>query len=257
MRKELTLVGLLLLLLFTTSCNKHSQLLYLQNSSNGSAVMAQQEPYKISPKDEVYIQISSVLNKEVNTLFSSSANSSMMGNMMNSDVGVYVNTYSVTDSGYVEVPLIGRVTAAGKTLNELTYEVKQKALEYVTDAVVIVKLMSFRVTVIGEVKKPTVITNYHDKLTILEAIAQAGDMTDYADRQKVTIVRSLKGQNVTIPIDLNSRTLLTNPGYNLQPGDVVIVDPRKGKATQMNIPTYSIFLSSISTMILLLNYIVK
>jgi polysaccharide biosynthesis/export protein len=258
MRKELTFAALLLLLFITSSCNKHSQLLYLQSNGGTAPAKVKQEEYRISAKDEIYIQITSMLNKEVNTLFSNSNSSSnMMGNMLNSDVGIYVNTYSVSDSGYVEIPLIGKVDAAGKSLGEFTSDVKKKALEYVNDAVVVVKLMSFRVTVIGEVKKPTVITNYHDKLSILEAIAQAGDMSDYADRQKVTIVRTLKGENTTIPIDLNSRSLLSNPGYNLQPGDVVIVDPRKGKTTQMNIPTYAIFLSSVSTLILLLNYIVK
>lgn len=259
MCKELTFAALLLLLLITSSCNRHSQLLYLQSQGATKPTKVQQEEYRISAKDEIYIQITSMLNKEVNALFSnsSSSNPNMMGNMLNSDVGIYVNTYSVSDSGYVEIPLIGKVDAAGKTLNEFTSSVKKKALEYVNDAVVVVKLMSFRVTVIGEVKKPTVITNYHDRLSILEAIAQAGDMTDYADRQKVTIVRNVKSENITIPVDLNSRSLLSNPGYNLQPGDVIIVDPRKGKTTQMNIPTYSIFLSSVSTLILLLNYIVK
>lgn len=257
MRKELTFAALLLLLLATSACNRHSQLLYLQTEGATAPTKFQQEEYRISAKDEIYIQISSTLNKEVTALFSTNSSMNSMGNMLNSDVGVYVNTYSVNDSGYVEIPLIGKVDAAGKSLNEFTAMVKKKALEYVNDAVVVVKLMSFRVTVIGEVKRPTVITNYHDRLSILEAIAQAGDMTDYADRKKVTIVRNLKGINTTIPVDLNSRSLLSNPGYNLQPGDVVIVDPRKGKSTQMNIPTYSIFLSSVSTLILLLNYIVK
>jgi polysaccharide export outer membrane protein len=256
MHKGLTFAALLLLVLITSSCNRHSQLLYLQNEKVATTAKVQQEDFHISSKDEIYIQITSTLNKDVNALFGNNSSNSM-GNMLNSDVGVYVNTYSVNDSGYVEVPLIGKIYALGKTLNELTYDVKKRASEYVTDAVVIVKLMSFRVTVIGEVKRPTVITNYHNRLTILEAIAEAGDMTDYANRQKVTIVRSLKGENITIPIDLNSRSLLSNPGYNLQPGDVVIVDPRKGKAAQMNIPTYAIFLSSLSTFVLLLNYIVK
>ncbi|TCN72120.1 polysaccharide biosynthesis/export family protein [Acetobacteroides hydrogenigenes] len=256
MRKGLTFVTLLLLLVVATSCNKHSQLLYLKSQSAATLPKAQQEDYRISPKDEIYIQITSTLNKEINALFSNSNTTpNTMGSMLNSDVGVYINTYSVNDSGYVEVPLIGKIDAAGKTINEFTASVKKKALEYINDAVVVVKLMSFRVAVIGEVKKPTVITNYHDRLSILEAIAQAGDMTDFADRQKVTIVRNIKGENTTIAVDLNSRSLLTNPGYNLQPGDVVIVDPRKGKTTQMNIPTYSIFLTSISTLVLLLNYI--
>lgn len=258
MCNRLKLVSLLLLTILVSSCNKHSQLLYLKNQDNVPVNTIPQQDYKISPQDEIYIQITSTLNKEVNALFSNSnATGNMMGNMLNSDVGVYVNTYSVSDSGFVEVPLIGRVHAAGKSINELSSVIKKRALDYITDAIVVVKLMSFRVAVIGEVKRPTVVTNYHDKLSILEAIAQAGDMTDFADRQNVTIVRKVNGANTTIPVDLNSRSLLSNPGYNLQPGDVVIVDPRRGKTTQMNIPTYSIFLSSVSTLILLLNYLVK
>lgn len=236
------------------SCNKHSQLLYMQGNSAANTYKAEPVEYKIGPKDELYIQISSLLNKEINNLFASN-NAASLANPMASDVSVYINTFSVDDSGYVEVPLIGKINVNGKNLRQVNNEMKRKTAEYVNDATVIVKLMSFRVTVIGEVKKPSVITNYHDKLTILEAIAQAGDLTDYANRKKVTLVRNLNGASSTYQVDLTSKDILSNPGYYLAPGDVVVVDPRKGKVTQMNIPTYSILLSSVSTLVLLLNII--
>lgn len=258
MNKLFSIVFLMYLALSLSSCNKHSQLLYMQNGQSAATYKAPPQNYKVGSQDELYIQITSMLNKDINTLFSNSSNTNNnQAYAFNTEVGIYVNTYSVNDSGYVEVPLIGKINVKGKTIPQITEEVKRKAAEYVNDAIVIVKLMSFRVTVIGEVKRPTVITNYHDKLTILEAIAQAGDMTDYANRKNVTLVRSINGENVTIPIDLTSKNILANPGYYLQPGDVVVIEPRKGKTTQMNLPTYSIFLSTVSTLILMLNYIVK
>jgi polysaccharide biosynthesis/export protein len=256
---RLTCIALFVLIAVgISSCNKHSQLLYMQSGSAKSAFKSLPLSYRIGSNDELYIQVTSMLNKDVNNLFSNSNSpSTTQGYAFNSEVGVYINTYSVNDSGYVEVPLIGKIQAAGKTIPQLTEEVKRKASEYVNDAIIIVKLMSFRVTVIGEVKRPAVITNYHDKLTILEAIAQAGDMTDYANRKMVTLVRNINGESTTMPVDLSSNNILSNPGYYLQPGDVVVVDPRKGKTTQMNIPTYAIFLSTITTVVLMLNYIVK
>lgn len=256
MHKGFLLAGLLVVSLLTVSCNKHSQLLYMQGTPSIS-YKGEPQDYRITKKDEIYIQISSLLNKEVNSIFSNSLNSATLGNTMNTESNIYVNTYSVNDSGFVEVPLIGPVKVEGKNISQATADIKRKASEYVNDAVVVVKLMSFRVTVIGEVRKPSVITNYHDKLTVLEAIAQAGDLSDYANRKAVTIVRNINGESITIPVDLTSKSILSSPGYYLTPGDVVIVDPRKGKTTQMNIPTYSIFLSSISTLVLLLNFMAK
>lgn len=257
MKKVLIATFFILISLAFSSCNNHSQLLYMQGGQAGLSFKTPTPDYHVGSKDELYIQITSILNKEINNLFSNSNSNYPQGNAFTSEVGVYVNTYSVNDSGYVEVPLLGKIHVAEKTIPQITDEVKKKASEYVNDAVVIVKLMSFRVTVIGEVKRPAVITNYHDKLTILEAIAQAGDMTDYANRKAVTLVRNANGENITLPVDLTSKYILSNPGYYLQPGDVVVVDPLKGKTTQMNLPTYAIFLSTISTLVLMLNFISK
>lgn len=221
MNKVASITFLLLIAVGISSCNKHSQLLYMQGGSAKASLKSPPLNYHISPNDELYIQVTSMLNKDINSLFSNSNSpTTAQGYAFNSEVGVYINTYSVNDSGYVEVPLIGKIHVAGKTLPQLTEEVKRKASEYVNDAIVIVKLMSFRVTVIGEVKRPAVITNYHDKLTILEAIAQAGDMTDFANRKMVTLVRNIDGENTTMPVDLSSNSILSNPGYYLQPGDV-------------------------------------
>lgn len=256
MNKIIYLAVLLIALLSFSSCNKHSQLLYMQSGNSATSRLIPQD-YKVGPKDELYVQISSLLNKDVNSLFSTNNSNSnnSQSYMLNSDAGIYINTYSVNDSGYIEVPLIGRIDVANKTLAQVTAEVKKMASEYVNDAIVVVKLMSFRVTVIGEVKRPAVITNYHDKLTILEAIAEAGDMTDFANRKSVTLIRNVDNETSTILVDLSSKDILSNPGYYLQPGDVIVVEPRKGKVTQLNLSTYSFMLSSVTTLILLLNFL--
>src|SRR4030065_836641 len=103
--------------------------------------------------------------------------------------GIYLNSYTVNDSGYVEFPLIGKIMVNNFTIEQIREKIQQRVNEYVKNTIVIVKLANFRVSMLGEFKNPGKYVVYQDKINIFEAIAMAGDMTDFAKRNKVLLVR--------------------------------------------------------------------
>ena len=145
-----------------------------------------------------------------------------------------------------------------ETIDEVKVAVENKAKQYLKDAVINVKLLSFKFTVMGEVNKPGSYTNFNNQLTVLDAIGMAGDISDFGNRKHVLVLRPAKEGTHTYHIDLQDKNLLQSEGYFLLPNDIVIVEPIKSKPFQLNIPTTTLFittiLSTITTTILLLNH---
>jgi polysaccharide biosynthesis/export protein len=126
--------------------------------------------------------------------------------------------------------------------------------EYILQSVVIVKLVNFYVTMLGEVQRPGEYKIYQDELNIFEAISMAGDLTDFANRSQIKLIRQTKQGSEVIDIDLTQRQILASDHYFLMPNDILYVEPLKGKQfTFANFP-YAIIFSAISTTLLLVNY---
>jgi len=159
----------------------------------------------------------------------------------------------------ISIPILGDIKVIGLTSDEVKTSVEERARQYLKDAVINVKLLSFKFTVMGEVNRPGTYTNFNNQLTVLDAIGEAGDISDYGNRRHVLVLRPAKEGTNTYHIDLQDKNLLQSEGYFLLPNDIVIVEPLKSKPTQINIPTYTLLitttLSTISTLILLLNYL--
>jgi len=147
----------------------------------------------------------------------------------------------------------------GLTLEEVKAAIQERAFQYLKDAVVNIRLLSYKFTVIGEVNRPGTFNNYNNQLTVLEAIGMAGDITDFGNRKKVLVVRPTKEGTYTYRINLQDKNLLQSGGYFLLPNDIVIVEPIKSKPFQLNLPTTSLIITTsigtISTLILLINFI--
>jgi polysaccharide export outer membrane protein len=178
-------------------------------------------------------------------------------NLFQNETSLFINGYTVSDSGYVEVPVLGRIPVVDMTVSQATDAIRERAGRYLKDATVIVKLISFRYSVIGEVARPGTFTNFNSQLTVLEAISNAGDITDYGNRKKVLVLRPDGQGTTTFRLDLTSRDILTSEGFFLLPNDIVYVEPIKSKTFRINSPTFSLVLSSITTLILVLNFIQK
>ena len=123
------------------------------------------------------------------------------------------------------------------------------------------KLLSFKFTVIGEIKAPGTYINYNNYLTVLEAIGRAGGIGDFGRRDRILVVRPTEGGTKTFRLNLHDKNILTSEAYFLLPNDVVIIEPESKKIFNLNVPTFSFVLttvtSAITTTLLLINFLGK
>lgn len=242
--------------LIIISCTQQRQLIYLQGIDQvaDSSFFSKLKPeYRIQKQDILYIKIYT-LNQEVSDLVNQTA-ANYQQNLFQNETSLFINGYSVNDSGYVEIPVLGRILVLNKTIDESIESIRERANVYLKDATIIVKLISFKFTVMGEVNRPGVYRNFNNQLTVLEAISMAGDITDYGNRKRILVLRPSKEGTYTFRLDLTEKRLLTSDGYFLLPNDIVYVEPIKSKIFRLNAPTYSFVLSTITTLILVLNFI--
>ncbi len=263
-RNNATSPGTFLLLLAAcfafafTSCTSHRQLVYLRNvdSTSTEGFYPKSRPeYLIQTRDILYIKIYS-LNEDMSNLVNQTIGSYQQ-NLFQNETSLFINGYTVSDSGYIEIPILGKVLIAGKTMDEAISSIRKRADQFLKDATVIVKLISFKVSVIGEVNRPGTYNNFNSQLTVLEAVSMAGDITDYGDRKRVLVLRPSAEGTRSFRLDLTSKNILTSDGFFLLPNDIIYVEPIKNKTFRINMPTISLAFTSISTLILVLNYINK
>jgi polysaccharide export outer membrane protein len=209
--------------------------------------------YYIQTRDIMYVKINS-LNEEMSNIINQTIGSAQQ-NMFQNETSLFINGYTVSDSGFIEIPILGMIRVAGKTIDEAIEAVRQRANEYLKDATIIVKLISFKVSVIGEVSRPGTYSNFNSQLTVLEAISMAGDITDYGNRNRILVLRPTDTGTQSFRLDLTDRNILLSDGFFLLPNDIIYVEPIRSKSFRINIPTLALALTSISTLILVLNYI--
>ncbi len=256
--KRLMLVVTACLMMVFFSCTSHRQLVYLKNVDSLSAenfYPKKRPEYRIQTRDIMYVKIYS-LNEDMSNMINQTIGSYQQ-NLFQNETSLFINGYTVSDSGNIEIPVLGKIKVEGKTMDEAIESIKLRASQYLKDATVIVKLISFKFSVIGEVNRPGTYNNFNSQLTVLEAISMAGDITDYGNRRQVLVLRPTGNGTRSFNLDLTSRQILTSDGFYLLPNDIVYVEPIKNKTFRLNMPTISLAFTSISTLILILNFINK
>lgn len=244
---------LLIIIVSLYSCNRKSQLLYMSDVQNELLTTAVVQPYLLKSGDVLSVQIITQ-DANVSRLFNINA----VGTSYNayvSEASTYVNGFSVNDSGYVHLPVLGKIKVDSLSTRQAQAIIQKQTEKYLKDGLAIVKLLSFKVTVIGEVKRPGTYTNYNDNLNIFEAIGLAGDLSDYGQRSNVLVIRKTPQGVKTLRLNLQDKALITSEGFYLLPNDTVIVEPRTGKVMALNTPNVSLFLSIITTALLMMNYL--
>ena len=198
--------------------------------------------YHLKAGNNLYVKIMSA-NQDADDFFNPGVSSS--GNIYY-DAAIYLTSYSVDDEGYVELPFIGKIFAKGKTIEEFSIEVSEVIGEYLKKTMVVVKLVNFNITVVGEVNRAGQYKIYQDKINIFEVLGMAGDFTTYAKRDDVVIVRHTEKGSKVHHLDLLSDDILESKFYYLMPDDIVYVRPLKGKNFAYQMFPYALVISSIS-----------
>ncbi|MFD1467591.1 polysaccharide biosynthesis/export family protein [Hymenobacter caeli] len=168
---------------------------------------------------------------------------------------LYLTGYPVDDSGSITLPTVGKVKVQGLSLEQVQTLVQQKVGAYVRDANVLVKLLSFKITVLGEVRAPGRYFIYNPQATVLEALGLAGDLTEFGNRENVKLVRqTAKGSEVVL-LDLTDPKLLQSPYYYLLPNDALYVEPLKARTARANANNLGLVFAGISAIVLLVSYL--
>ena len=217
------------MILMLASCASSKKVAYFQNAVDG-VVKRSEGLYdaKIMHKDILTIKVSTT-NPEAATPFNLTISNTLNATgQMYSGSGV-LQTYLVDNNGEIEYPVVGKIKVAGLTKNECQELVKSKIKAFLAedeDPIVTVRMSSYRVTIIGEVRSPGVIPVGTEKMSILEALASAGDLTIYGKRDNVMLIREeANGQKTVHRLNLNDANIISSPYYYLQQNDIVYVEP--------------------------------
>ena len=217
------ILGICLLLSCTSSKKLNTDYYYFRDGNN--IIEEQQKPILIQPNDLLSIVVySRSSNQEQAAIFNipASANNLLQG-------------YQVSTIGSIDIPIIGALKVVGLSKKQLQDTMIEKLTNYVKNPSVIVKFLQFSVNVLGEVHAPGTHKFLVDKVTIIDALSAAGDLTDYGRRDSILVIREEDGKKNTYSIDLRNKSLFNSAVYNLQPNDIVYVSPNKFKIKNLNI----------------------
>jgi polysaccharide export outer membrane protein len=213
------------------SCVNTKKAVYFSNISEGTAMSTGTVPVPVIQNNDILSINVTSLNPEATAIFNTpnlpstyTANGSG-GNIVQS-VG-----YLVKPDGNIQFPILGEIKATGLTKEQLENNIKQQLVnkKLLIDPIITIRYLNFRVTVLGEVGKPSVINVPSEKISLLEALGLAGDLTIYARRDNLLLIREDGTQKIARRINLNKDELLRSPYYYLKPNDVVYVEPGKAR----------------------------
>lgn len=233
-------------LLFLPSCMTRKDISYFQDITDSTSVQ------KITRSFEAVIQAGDILSIHVSSL---SREASSFFNVTGETTDEQVaNTYLVNTAGEIEMPLVGTVSVAGLTTRMAKQLIRTKLEKYLTDPTVNLRIRNFKITLLGEVSSPGVYTVPNEKITLIEALGLAGDLSIYGKRVDVLVVREENGERKFFKVDLRSKELFESEIYYLHSNDIVYVEPGKGKIASAD-EVYKILpivLSGLSTIALFL-----
>ncbi len=244
-----------ILVLAFASCTPQSHLVYMQDKQDlGIEVPTRMETYRLKPGDILHVRVMSsdpdandVFNLDRMQRFTTSRSADI------GDPNMFLYGHTITNQGTIQLPVIGKVPVADKTLEEAHTLIQEAAEEYIIDATVSVKIVNFSVTVLGEVRRPGSFYIYDHDFTIMDALGLAGDLTDYGNRDILVVRHTDNGLNFN-RINITDRAAVSSEFYYLQPNDLVYVEPLTAKRFGFAQFPFAVLFSAISTTLLLINF---
>jgi len=243
------MLALLMAMLFA-SCVPQKKMLYLKNAEMAAEnisinyINERSVDYKLQPGDNLFIRF-------INTIDERSA-ASLTGELTNrsaqltNDANIYLQSYTLDQEGFIELPLTGKVDVKNLTVEQAKDKLQTELDKYVNQTMIIVKLSNFNLTVLGEVAKPGLYKVYQTQINLFEAISLAGNMTNFAKKNEVRIIRQTDNGSEIITVDMGEASILSSPYYYLKPNDIVYVEPLKIKQWGFTTFPYSTVFSIVS-----------
>jgi polysaccharide biosynthesis/export protein len=265
MGKIARIVGIGLVFFASAACVSNEKIIYLQNLE-GKQVIPEDElisydipEYKLQYNDIVDVNIQTVDDLLLNGF----NNKSVAGNQQMQMAGqtggdiYYMTGYTVDRNGFIRIPIVGEVQVQNKSLDEVRVQIESQLKEYVkTEVYVKVKLGGIRYSALGEFKRPGKFVVLQDRMTIFEAIANAGDLTNISKRDEILLIRQYPEGTKLHRLNLNDRQLIRSPYYFIQPNDQLYAEPMKVRevgAGENAAQSLALIISAITAAVLIIN----
>lgn len=251
-------LSIVLILMLFSSCVSTKNAVYFNSMGDTTlkAAFSDFEPV-IQKNDILQINVNSANPEE--TIIYNVPNSS--GTTGIQPAGVTASSpaagFLVDQQGNIQYPMLGQVKAEGLTKKQLTDYLKKELTDkkLLVDPVVSIRFVNYRVTLLGEVAKPTVVNVTNEKITILEALGMAGDITVYGRKENILLIRETGGKQVISRLNLNDASIFSSPYYYLQSNDIVYVEPNKSKvaSADRNRQILPIVMSGLSLLVIVID----
>ncbi|MCQ2959310.1 MAG: polysaccharide biosynthesis/export family protein [Bacteroidales bacterium] len=252
MNRKLCLFAAIIGLILVSSCTSRKNLVYINDHPKGDTIVNFNQndlSVILQPGDVVYIKVLS-LDKVTSSLF----NLDMTGSSATGEVSTTLRGYTLDEHGYIRLPVVDTIQVAGLSISEAEQLVQQRIDGYFKNATVILKLLNTKISVLGEVNKPGTYSILRNSINLFEALALAGDITQFGDRKSVLIIRTIDNKNITFRVDLTKENILATQQFYLLPNDIVIVEPLPLRAFRLNSQTISLVFSGLTTLVTTLTF---
>ena len=226
---KIGLVAALFAVVFA-SCVPQKKMLYLKDAEMLTENISKEYvndrtiDYKLQPGDNLYIHVVNTIDERG----AASINGDTRG-YLSSDANIYLQTTTIDKEGCIEMPLVGKVEVKNLTVDEAKNKLQTAINTYINGSMLIVKLASFNVTLLGEVSRPGMYKVYQSQINLFEAMSLAGNMTNFAKKSDVKIIRQTDNGSEIVTVDMGQADILSSPYYYLKPNDIVYVEPLKIK----------------------------
>ena len=234
--------------LATASCVPQKKMIYLKDAEMLSTTQSKDYVndrtvnYKLQPGDNLYIRAINTIDNQSASSFNGDNNGTRSTNSF-SESGIYLTSYTIDEEGCIELPLAGKIEVKNLTLEQAKDKMQNAIDHYMNQTMLVVKLTNFNLTLLGEVNKPGMYKIYQSQINLFEAISMAGNMTNFAKRDEVKIIRQTDDGSEIITVDMGRADILESPYYYLKPNDIIIVDPLKIKQWGFTTFPYSTIIS--------------
>lgn len=238
-------VVLILFLGLLFSCTPQKKIVYFQNNSGNTTDTSAFE-MKLTTGDIITVDLYTINPDAFPGIGISKDRSTIVDNR-----SAYEKGFTIDKLGKVILPYIGEVILQGLSVPEARDLIALKFKAFLDEPVIVVKKLSFKVSIVGEVQKPGLYYVPNEKITLIEGLALAGDVGNFADRTNIKIIRQTASGSIEIPIDLTNQSSLTGAGKYLYPDDVVYVAPSRKKAFSQISVASGIFTSIVTSLVLI------
>lgn len=246
---------LIFIVLISSGCVRYKNITYMQDRYESDSVKLNfavnvPEDIILEPGNNIYINLSGIEGYQAESFSKASGNYSNY-----TELFLYFQGYLIDEQGFVNLPVVGKVEVNGKSFIQAKKLIQDRYAEFLKGVIVDVRLVSYDITLLGEVNRPGKYLFYKPNINVLEAIAQSGNIGVYGDVKNIIVIRNKGAKSESVRLDLTDTDVFNNSHFWLEPGDVVYVKPLRAKVLQANSSAINILFSTISLAMALSTFI--